>query len=49
MIRDASIPNEKAQAALEYIANNALLTGNDSTISLAQSSPGLSPDSLKTA
>lgn len=49
MVRDARIPKERAKAALEYIANNAPLTGNDSTVTLAPCLPGLSPDTLKTA
>ena len=49
MVRDAGIPKKKVKAALEYIASNAPLAGNDSTITLAQSSPGLAPDTLKTA
>lgn len=49
MSRDAGIPNEKVKAALEYLANSAPSTGNDSTITLGQASPGLSPNNLKTA
>lgn len=49
MVRDAGIPKAKIKSALEYISNNAPLTDNASTITLVQSSPGLSSNTLKTA